>query len=65
MDVSSSLPEGVSISFDPSQGNFDKCVATIDVGASAKPGTYLVVIIGTIQFKSIGRVLRLTVADKI
>jgi hypothetical protein len=34
------------------------------VGAIAKPGTYLVIISGTIKSKSIGRMLKLTVADK-
>jgi hypothetical protein len=65
MDVSSSLPKGVEITFDPPQGTFDYCVATINVNASVRPGTYLVVISGTIQSKSIGRMLKLTVADKI
>ena len=64
MDITSSLPPGVDISFDPSLGNFDSCVATINVGTSAKPGTYLIIISGTIKNKSIGRVLKLTVADK-
>jgi hypothetical protein len=64
MDVTSSLPQGVDISFDPRQGNFDSCVATINVSATAKPGTYLVIISGTIKSKSIGRVLKLTVADE-
>src|SRR5687768_5977393 len=43
MGISSSLPEGVIIDFEPDFGNFDLGQATIHVNRSTKAGSYYII----------------------
>ena len=61
MSVSSALPEGVQVNFLPGHGQFDYCEATISVNPATKPGTYLIIVSGTINYKTKGQVVKLTV----
>jgi hypothetical protein len=63
MGISSSLPEGVIIDFEPDFGNFDLGQATIHVNRSTKAGSYYIILSGTIQYKTKGRVLKLVITD--
>jgi len=61
MTVSSTLPDGVLVNFQPRQGQFDYSEATISVNPATKPGIYPIIISGTIQYKTKGHVIKLTV----
>ena len=65
MTVSSTLPEGVLVSFQPPKGNFDYCEATISVNPESKPGTYLIVVSGTISYKTKGQIIKLTIPEPV
>lgn len=61
MSLSSSLPEGVLLNFQPARGHFDFCEATISINPETKPGTYLIVVSGTINYKTKGHIVKLTI----
>ena len=63
LGVSSSLPEGVVINFGNQKEYFDLCEATISVTPEAKPGTYFIIISGSIRYKSKGEVVKLIIDE--
>lgn len=61
LNLSSSLPDGVNISFEPSTGVIENTIARITVNENAKPGNYMIVVNCTINHKNKGTMLKLTV----
>jgi uncharacterized membrane protein len=66
LGVSTALPAGVTISFEPAEGVIESSVAHIAVASDVKPGSYLIILNSSIQNKSKGATLRLVVgADEV
>ena len=61
MGVSSTLPKGLTLSFDPETGNTDTTIATITTLADATPGIYNVIVNATVNYKTKGSILKITV----
>lgn len=61
MGISSSMPDGVTIAFDPAQGNFDFTKAKIKVDENTLPGTYQLILSATLSYKTKGSILKLTI----
>jgi hypothetical protein len=64
MGVSSSLPQGVSITFNPDAGVFDSTRAVIAVGDHAARGQYLIVLTATLNNKTKGAIVKLLISDE-
>ncbi len=63
LGLSSSLPAGVSIMFDPASGLIDKTTAKITAGPDAKPGQYLIILKASMQNRAKGATLKLVISD--
>jgi hypothetical protein len=63
MEISSLLPEGVAVDFEPDVGDFKVSKAIIHVGPSAKADSYFIILSGTIQSETKGRILKLIVSE--
>jgi hypothetical protein len=61
MGISSTLPKGLTLSFDPKDGNGDVIKATITALADTAPGIYSVVVNATINYKTKGSILKIIV----
>jgi len=61
MGISSTLPPGVSIQFDPVEGFIDKTNASISIGGQAAPGTYSIILNSTLNNKTKGVILKLII----
>lgn len=61
--LSSGLPDGVSVVFEPAEGVINSTTAKIEVAASTKPGNYLLILKTTIQQKNKGTTLKLVVTE--
>jgi uncharacterized membrane protein len=61
MGLSSSLPTGVTLSFNPEKGNADVSQATITALPEALPGTYSIIVNATINYKTKGSILKVTI----
>ena len=61
MGLSSTLPAGVTLSFDPEKGNADVSQATITALPEALPGTYSIIVNATINYKTKGSILKVTI----
>lgn len=61
MGISSPLPNGVNITFDPALGSFDFTTATISVQSDATPGEYLLILNATLGSKTKGSILKLMI----
>lgn len=61
MGVSSALPKGLTLSFDPETGNTDVTKATITALSDATPGIYNVIVNATVNYKIKGSILKVTV----
>ncbi|MBS1508508.1 MAG: hypothetical protein JSS79_17855 [Bacteroidetes bacterium] len=61
MGLSSSVPEGVKITFDPDNGNFDSTKVNVSANANALPGTYSLILSATLNYKTKGSILKLTI----
>ena len=61
MGVSSSLPSGVTLTFDPDKGEGDLSRATITALPEAQPGTYSVIVNATLNYKTKGSVLKIAI----
>ena len=57
----SSLPNGVTISYETIEGKIDKSTATIAVAQDAAPGVYQLVLSATLNAKKKGTILKLSV----
>jgi len=61
MGVSSSLPEGVTITFSPAKGNFDSSTVNISITTEAIPGRYMLILNATLNNTTKGRILKLLI----
>jgi hypothetical protein len=61
MGISSTLPTGVAISFDPDKGNFDSTRASIRVDADAHLGQHMVILNATVNNKTKGSIFGLLI----
>jgi hypothetical protein len=61
MGVSSSLPKGVTITFDPDSGTFDSSSANISIQDDATPGQYMLILNATLNNKTKGSILKLLI----
>ena len=61
MGLSSTLPTGVTLSFDPKKGDADVSQATIMALPEALPGTYSIIVNATINYKTKGSILKVTI----
>ena len=63
LGLQSALPKGVSIVYEPKEGNFETSVATLSVAPDATVGTYQLILSAILSTKKKGTVLKLTVAN--
>jgi hypothetical protein len=63
LGLSSSLPEGISVVFDPDKGAIDKTTVTITAAATTRPGAYMLILKATLQNHTKGATLKLIVED--
>ncbi len=61
MGISSSLPAGIKLTFNPESGNADVTEASITALPEASPGIYSIIVNSTINYKTKGSILKLTV----
>jgi hypothetical protein len=61
MGLSSSLPPGITITFDPESGNGDLIHAKISALPDTTPGVYSIIVNATINYKTKGSILKITV----
>jgi uncharacterized membrane protein len=61
MGLSSSLPAGITLSFDPENGSADVTQATVTALPDAQPGTYSIIVNSTINYKTKGSILKITI----
>jgi hypothetical protein len=63
INLSSSLPPGVSITFEPINGIIESTKALITVSDDAKPGSYTIIVNGSINHKNKGAILKLVISS--
>ena len=63
LGLQSSLPQGVTISYEPKEGNFETSVATISVAPDTAVGAYQIVLNAMISTKKKGAILKLLVGN--
>jgi hypothetical protein len=61
MGISSSLPKGVTITFNPDKGTFDSSMATISIESDATLGQYILILNATLNNKTKGSILKLQI----
>ena len=61
MGLSSTLPSGINITFDPDHGDADIIQATITALPDALPGLYSIIVNATINYKTKGSVLKISI----
>ncbi len=59
--ISSTLPAGVAVAFNPNQGNFDVSEMTITTSSETKPGQYTLIVSATLNYKTKASILKLNV----
>jgi hypothetical protein len=63
LGLSSGLPEGITVSFEPATDVTTEGIAKIAVAKTAKPGNYTLILNGTVEHKTKGATLTLTVRE--
>ncbi len=63
LSLSSVLPQGITINYEPAVGHFDSSVATITASSSVPVGNYQLVLNATIQNKTKGTILKVAVSN--
>lgn len=63
LGLSSTLPEGVTVTFEPAEGVFDESVASISANSTAKDGEYQIIIKTTINNKIKGSIVKVVVGS--
>jgi len=63
LGLSSTLPEGVTVAFEPAEGVFDNSVASISANPTAKEGEYQIIIKTTINNKIKGSIVKVVVGN--
>ena len=65
LGLSSSVPQGIEVSFSPETGNFETAKVIIKSSESAAPGQYSLVINAKLNGKTKGAIVKLNVRDKV
>jgi hypothetical protein len=63
LGVSSTLPKGITIRYEPQEGLIHASIAKINVEAGTPAGTHMLVLNCTMNYKSKGTMLKLTVLE--
>lgn len=63
LGLSSTLPEGITVSFAPAEGLFERSVATVDVASGTKEGEYQLILRSTVNNKTKGTVVKVVVTS--
>jgi uncharacterized membrane protein len=63
LGLQSALPQGVTLTYEPKEGNFENSNALISVAADATPGTYNIVLSAMLNTKRKGSILKVTVGS--
>jgi hypothetical protein len=63
LGLSSTLPEGITVAFEPAEGVFDESVASIAANSTAKDGEYQIIIKTTINNKIKGSIVKVVVGS--
>ncbi|MBI3219344.1 MAG: putative Ig domain-containing protein [Bacteroidetes bacterium] len=63
LGLQSALPQGVTLTYEPKEGNFENSNALISVAPDATPGTYNIVLSATLNTKRKGSILKVTVGS--
>jgi hypothetical protein len=64
LGFSSVLPEGISITFQPSEGIFETSTASVVIADTVKPGKYQIIVNAKLNNTVKGSILKVVVADK-
>lgn len=56
------LPKGITVTYEPTEGNFESSVATLSATTDVLPGTYNIVLSTMLSVKKKGEILKVTVA---
>ena len=64
MGFSNTLPEGLTAVYEPAQGNFETSVVTLTAGPTTVSGTYQIVLNSTLNHKTKGSILRLSINNE-
>lgn len=65
LGLSSSLPQGIEVSFSPETGNFETAKVTIKSLDTVVPGRYSLIINAKLNGKTKGSIIKLNVSDKV
>ena len=65
LGLSSSLPQGIEVSFSPESGNFETAKVIIKSSDTVVPGRYSLVINAKLNGKTKGSIVKLNVSDKV
>lgn len=63
LGLSSGLPQGVTVTFEPTDGVLESSVVKVAVAENAKAGNYMIILNSTMQHKSKGTTLKLIVIE--
>ncbi len=63
LGLQSTLPQGVTLVYEPKEGNFETSVATLSIAPDAAVGTYQLILSAMLSAKKKGTILKLTVAN--
>jgi hypothetical protein len=63
LGLSSSLPEGLTVSYEPAEGMFESSVATFTVAADSKAGEYQVILKSNLNNKIKGSIVKVIVEN--
>lgn len=63
LGLSSTLPEGITIAFEPAEGLFDSSVASVSATPTAQQGEYQIIIKTTINNKIKGSIVKVVVGS--
>lgn len=63
LGLSSTLPEGITVAFEPAEGVFDESVASISANSTAKEGQHQIIINTTINNKIKGSIVKVVVGS--
>jgi hypothetical protein len=64
LGFSSALPQGITMVYEPTAGNFETSVLTISAEPTMATGNYQVVLNGTVNYKTKGSILKLSVSNE-
>ena len=65
LGLSSSLPQGIEVSFSPDKGNFETAIVTIKSSETVVPGRYSLIVNAKLNGKTKGSIIKLNVSDKV